>query len=222
LVGTATSQKKPVVVPGNPLPAVKTYPSPTENLDPDLPGWRGWGSGLFGRLEQVILESLAFAWLGWNRKGLAESGKRLRKCCWSWGPAAYFAPPGWEKLASSLLASGTPSRIRAHHDTLDRSALYGSCIHRDFVWLTHIGAAFAVLAAVAGHLSHSEGWGFAEFFVLFAIVVLVAAAQHNSMLDRWTACRLGAEQFWRAAGFHLSRKLCTRSGRDPLAAAAKS
>ena len=35
---------------------------------------------------------------------------------------------------------------------MDRSALYGSYIHRDLIWVTHFGAAFAVFAAVAGAL----------------------------------------------------------------------
>lgn len=207
LVGTALSQKKPVVIPGNPLPAIKTYPSPTENLDPDLPGWRGWGRCVFGRLEQFILELFAFAWLGWSWKGLKESGTRLGKCFWSWGPVAYFAPEGWKKLASNLQALETSPEILVRYAALDRSALYGSYIHRDFVWITHIGAAIAVFAAVAGHLWHwniakfenwgiakFEGWGIVEFFVLLGIVALVWASHRKRMLDRWTACRLGAEQ----------------------------
>jgi len=188
---------KPAFVPGTPLPAIPSAASVTHRLDPKLPGWHSWGRCVFGRLEQTILELLAFNWLGRAAHGAAESRKQLRKC-WrrSWRPGAYFAPePEWRNVAPDRTAVDPSSKIVACFDALDRSALYGSYVHRDLVWIEHFGAAFAVLAAVAGQLIHSHlGWGIVELVTLAVVALLVIVARRTSLQERWTACRLGAEQ----------------------------
>jgi hypothetical protein len=105
---------------------------------------------------------------------------------------------------------------------MDRSALYGSRLHRDITWITHLGAAFAVLAAVAGHIGFAAWgnftehfantatgnindnliWSWVELIVLLLVGFFVILARWFDLQDRWTACRLGAEQL-RIAGMAL-------------------
>jgi hypothetical protein len=90
---------------------------------------------------------------------------------------------------------------------MDRSALYGSRKHRDITWINHIGAGFAVLFAVLGQLGHrylpdpAEGvfwhrweWSAYELAALLLIILLVSFVLQSKLQERWTACRLGAEQ----------------------------
>ena len=87
-----------------------------------------------GRFEQFLLELFAFNWRGWKKKGVTQSWKRLRKCLGvGWGPGSYFGPSSWPKLMPDQSALPS-SEIVACFDVLDRSALYGSYIHRDLVW----------------------------------------------------------------------------------------
>lgn len=185
---------KPLIVAGTPLPATATLVSATRRLDPDVPGWHAWGRSIAGRLEQVVMELLAYNWLG-EKAGAAESRKRLRKCIGSgWRPRSYFAPDAWRDLAPDRTINDT-SKIAVCFDALDRSALYGSYIHRDFAWLEHLGAAFAVVVAVTGHLLRSRvELGLVELLTLGLVVLLVFIARRMRLQDRWTACRLGAEQ----------------------------
>ena len=97
--------------------------------------------------------------------------------------------------------------IVARFEALDRSALRGSYLHRDLIWFVHLGAAYAVFLAVYGEIAHAREpnlqhnfWdqvfsstGF-ELLVLLLIVALVLSARLARLQDRWTACRLGAEQ----------------------------
>jgi hypothetical protein len=193
---------KPMVVPGAPLPGIPTFTSVTRNLDPDLPGWRARRRSVFGRLEQLLIEALAYNWLGREKNGGAESRKRLRKCIGKWRPGPYFAPDAWITLIPDRSAVDESSRMVARFNALDRSALHGSFIHRDLAWIAHFGAAFAVLFAVAGHLFHDWGWGrgwswalgILELVTLLMVASLVFGARRTSLQERWTACRLGAEQ----------------------------
>jgi hypothetical protein len=149
-----------------------------------------------GRFEQFLLELFAFNWRGRKERGIAESWKRLRKCIGlAWAPGSYFAPPSWPAMEPDRSVQ-EPSEIIACFDALDRSALYGSYIHRDLVWFEHIGAAFAVLAAVAGFLSHDHhlAWGITELVTLGLVAAMVMQVRRTELQDRWTACRLGAEQ----------------------------
>jgi hypothetical protein len=182
---------KTIVAPGAGLPplALEAF---AHGLDPTLSGRRR----INGRVEQWMVESLAFAWSGWNRDGRAESWKRLRRCLGpGWGPAAYFAPDGWHDVAPDRAAIDAPTRIVASFETMDRSALHGSYRHRDIVWLTHFGAAFAVFAAVAGYVwGPAIFWGILEIATLTAVASAVYRARRSDLQDRWTACRFAAEQ----------------------------
>lgn|SRR5215831_4542896 len=205
LIRTATELRKPVIVSGDRLPAIPPLASVSDRLDPDLPGWHACGRSFFGRFEQAVMELLAFNWLG-RKEGVAESSKRLWKCFGrEWRPGAYFAPSHWPELAPDRTARDKSSRIVTVFDAMDRGALHGSYIHRDLAWFERLGAAFAVFAAVAGQLSHnlaaatgelshSKGWGVAELVTLLLVAFMVIWARRTRLQDRWTACRLGAEQ----------------------------
>jgi hypothetical protein len=94
---------------------------------------------------------------------------------------------------------------------MDRSALYGSRKHRDITWINHLSAGFAVLFAVLGQVGpdHADGaerldwhrffwhgweWGASELAALLLIIFLVTLVLRSKLQERWTACRLGAEQ----------------------------
>jgi hypothetical protein len=194
LARTATKLGKILVVPGDPLPALASLAAVTHRLDPESQGWRILRH-TNGRVEQAMLELLAFAWSGWNRAGRAESGKRLGRCFGrKWLPAPYFAPDKWPKLSPDR-AAVDPAPIVAGFEAMDRSALHGSYIHRDIAWLTYFGAAFAVLWAVAGYVSELHlPFGILEFVTLSAVAVAVFWARFTGLQDRWTACRFAAEQ----------------------------
>ncbi|HEX8168344.1 MAG TPA: hypothetical protein VF601_21475 [Beijerinckiaceae bacterium] len=199
-VRTATERGKPLIVPGGPLPRLPPLVSVTHRLDPEAPGWHARGRSCFGRFEQAIMEMFAYNWLGRHQGGVAESRKRLRNCFGrEWQPSAYFAPDGCLKEAPDPAAIDPSSRIAAQFDAMDRSALYGSYVHRDLIWTAHLAAAFAVFAAVAGHLSVdvkalASTWGVLELLSLLLVMSLVLGARRSSLQDRWTACRFGAEQ----------------------------
>jgi hypothetical protein len=184
-----------LVVPGDRLPALKAD-SFTHRLDPESPGRRIFHR-LNGRLEQFMLELLAFDSSDRDDIGQLKSGKRLRKCVTSgWGPGAYFAPSKWRDLAPDRDAIEPSAPIVAAFEAMDRSALHGSYIHRDIAWFTHIGAAFAVFAAVAGFVFRGSAilWGVLEIVTLALIAGWVFWTRRTSLQERWTACRLAAEQ----------------------------
>jgi len=63
------------------------------------------------------------------------------------------------------------------------------------VWWEHLGAAAAVFFAVAGKVFEHQVWfEWAELGILVLVAVLVLFARLTHLQDRWTACRLGAEQ----------------------------
>ncbi|MHB8267048.1 hypothetical protein [Bradyrhizobium sp.] len=194
LLRTIEDLGKSKVKPGDRLPALASLAGIATGLDPERPGWFGASRCYFwvGRLEQFSLELFAFNWRGW--KTARDSSKRLINCLDAeWRPKSY-APINWEKPVPD---SGTKetSMILACFSGLDRSALYGSHKHRDFVWMEYLGAATAVLLAVAGHVTHGRWpWGVAELAVLMLVGSLVLYARGTRLQDRWTACRLGAEQ----------------------------
>jgi hypothetical protein len=191
---TVEDLRKPKVKPGGPLPPLPTLADVTTRLDPERPGWFGRSRYYFwlGRLEQFVLELFAFDWCGW--KAAWRSCKRLLNCLDAeWRPKSY-APADWEKFVPDG-ETRESSKIVACFSALDRSALYGSYKHRDFVWIAYLGAATAVLLAVAGHISDGgPEWAVVEFAVLLLVAALVLYARGTSLQDRWTACRLGAEQ----------------------------
>lgn len=191
---TAKELAKPIIGPGDAVPGLPPLVDVTHRLDPNKPGWHSRGHGGFGRFEQGLGELLAYDWLG-GPQGVAESRKRLRRCLGKWHPHPYFAPGTWRELEPDTRGSEANAEIVVLFDELDRSALYGSYIHRDFVWVEHIGAAAAVATAVLGHLlGGSLVSGFAELIILTVIATLVIFSRNARLQDRWTACRLGAEQ----------------------------
>jgi hypothetical protein len=187
--------KKPIIKPGDQVPTVPAWGKATRWLDPDRRGWRTWGRRWFGRAEQAMMELLAFAWKGWNGAGLAESAKKLwRYVGIKWRPTAYF-PFGWEGYAIDKAALDASAPIVARFEAMDRSASHGSFMHRDLIWITHLGAAAAVAFAVAGRLDEQHWvWGGLEIAALIVVAALVFGARWSDLQERWTACRLGAEQ----------------------------
>ena len=211
-VRTATMLGKPTVAPGASLPTLPAFDNVGPSLDPDLPGWwravRRW---FWGRTEQALLELFAFNWRGWHDKGVSESFKGMRKCFRrKWRPSPYFAPDKWTKLAPDQSMLEPRCAIVERFNVLDRSAVYGAYVHRDLVWLEHLGAALAVFAAVLGHLTGHMGgsgiewvgwhhldlwnWGTVELAALGLVALMVIGARGYTLHARWTALRLGAEQ----------------------------
>jgi hypothetical protein len=206
-----------MLVPGERLSHLSTLPV-SHDLDPDMPGFRrACGRAICGRFEQLLLESFAFNWS--EEDGVGKSWRKIRKSLsWKWRPGSYFAPSNWTTLVPDPTVLEAPEML-ACFNLLDRSAVYGSYIHRDLVWLEHIGAAFAVFFAVAGSLDlwggffdrvgqaifgesaarllkdhHGLVWGLLELITLVGVAVMVFKARRSELQDRWTAYRLGAEQ----------------------------
>ncbi len=177
----------------------------TKNLDPDM---HAWGRRIFGRVEQFALECLAL--FGWGDEKSRKS--RLWRCFRPrWGPGPYFAPKGWESLCPDKAAVDESAPLVRCFETMDRSASYGAYIHRDITWAAHFGVASAVLFAVVGYIygyssfaargagGEASGWlglvfSGLELLLLLLVTVWIVGARLTSLQDRWTACRLGAEQ----------------------------
>jgi hypothetical protein len=192
---TAEKLGKAVIAPGDAL-SMLGHKAFVHGLDPESPGSSGL-RGVSGRLEQSLLEALAFAWSGWHRAGCAESFKRLRKCVTpGWRTVPYFAPDNWPDWSPDQAALDASARIVAAFEEMDRSAVHGSYFHRDITWLTHFGAAFAVFAAVAGFVfrNYAVLWGVLEIATLAAVASAVYRTRTSGLQDRWTACRFAAEQ----------------------------
>jgi hypothetical protein len=199
LLADARAAGKPICPPGCGLLCVATpVASVTHRLDPLVRGWPAWGRRWGGRLEQVILEVLSFGWQEEN--GRAHSRKKLHACLFKpWVHTPYFAPETWRTLVpdSAVLPEGAP--LITEFERLDRCALYGSYVHRDLIWVLHLAAACAVLSAVFGSLFSPDGWVSStcmviELVLLALIAGLIYAARRVLLQDRWTACRLAAEQ----------------------------
>lgn len=204
-----TTLGKTLITVGSPLYVLPVpIPDVTKGLDPEgRPRRAFW----WGRIEQTILELLAIP--GWGDEKSRRS--RLLRCFGGkWQPSAYFAPPEGKEACPDQ-ALGASSALVECFEKMDRSALYGSRKHRDITWITHISAAFAVLFAVLGQLPHRglpdhaesakrldwhrffwQGWEWSawELAALLLIVLLVALVLRSKLQERWTTCRLGAEQ----------------------------
>nr|WP_294504182.1 hypothetical protein [uncultured Rhodopila sp.] len=201
LVGLAEELHKHFLVPGGQPPVIHPHPSISHRLDPEQPGSRIPFPRVWGRVEQFLLELAAFAWRGPKRDGAAKSRRRLHACAFKaeWPHTPYFAPEGWEDLAPDRDAQDTGRPIVAAFDQLDRSALYGSYIHRDLAWAAYLAAASAVLFAVAGHIVSLHKlpdlpWAVAELAMLVIVLATTLSSRRVRLQDRWTACRFGAEQ----------------------------
>jgi hypothetical protein len=126
LVLRAKDLGKPTFSPGQALPdgpAIRA--NLTRELDQILPNafWRG----IFGTLEQWILELLACSWSGKEANGSVDiKGKLKRVFLEPWSPGAYFAPPDWTNKNPDKTAVDGSVPIVARFEALDRSALRGS------------------------------------------------------------------------------------------------
>lgn len=203
---------KTLVAIGSPLPALPADAvDVTKHLDPKTPGWHRWPRYLVGRPEQFMLECLAL----WSWGDGKKRKNRLWRSFWGWqAPKEYLAPPEWKRQCPDKAVEPLAA-LTNQFGIMDRSALYGSHVHRDMTWIAYLGSAFAVLSAVAGHvfgysvsnwvgtavLSALRGHVFAfiqsswiEFGFLTWVLCCVVFAQWTRLQERWTACRLGAEQ----------------------------
>jgi hypothetical protein len=182
---------KTLVAVGSPLHRLSSEAlDVTSGLDPEGRGWHVLGGCIFGRLEQAMLEFLALFGRGGERRK-----NRIWRSFWPrWWPVSYFAPEGWEESCPDEAAAAKDSHLTGCFEAMDRSALYGSHIHRDITWAAHFGVACAVLFAVLGYVgSHYLRFAVLEFVsLLFAGSVIWA--RFIKLQERWTACRLGAEQ----------------------------
>ena len=194
----------------------------THWIDPDSHEERGRLGPRAGRLEKLVLEVAAWNWRGFHESGFKETHKQIRKCFCphdKWDHGHYFAPDGWAKLNPDRAARDEGAPIAAEFARLDRSALFGSRMHRDAIWIAFTLGAFAVFCAIAGAVvlfgpasgllagliggAHAatvaehvaEGvWAGLELLLLVGVVLIIVALQATHLLDRWIACRYGAEQ----------------------------
>lgn len=180
---------KTLVAVGSSFPHISIDPvNVTEHLDPQHPGPHRWGGWLFGRPEQFMLECLAFFSWGDGKK----RKNRAWRSFWLWWPKPYFAPDGWKGACPDKARKPLSELIR-WFKAMDRSASYGSYLHRDITWIAYFGTAAAVFSAVAGHVfDYSSSW--IELSLLTLVLGWVLFAKLTRLQERWTACRLGAEQ----------------------------
>nr|WP_294524520.1 hypothetical protein [uncultured Rhodopila sp.] len=198
----AADLHKPFIIPGAPALLHKERLRGVANgLDPERWFWLPPLRCLPGRPEQFLLELFAFNWKGRRHDGFAESKRKLRKCFSfkNWKNESYFAPGNWKDVVTDRAAQDSSQPIVAGFDRLDRSALFGSRIHRDFAWIAYLAAAFAVLFAVLGSIESArifpeKFWSGAELTALLVILAITGISRLSRLRDRWTACRFGAEQ----------------------------
>jgi hypothetical protein len=200
----AKELRKSIVVCGKNAPSTETSRNLHEGLDPDVFRWGRWWPCLAGRLEQGILELWAL-----ERSRVHDSSKRLWKTIRFSGlcPEAFFAPDKYKKMRQAEAELDPPEKagqpagqppIRAAFDCFDRSALYGSFVHRDVIWSTHLSAAFAVFAAVAGKIAFlgkaDNFWPWTELAALLFVIGITWWSWRANLQHRWMACRFAAEQ----------------------------
>jgi len=199
LVRRARHLGKPVIPPGHGLPVLPPIESVADRLDPlALPGHK-WRGQICGRLEQFFVRLLGL--FAVQEEPFDKRWARLRECFrrdGKWRPESNFAPACCEPLAPDNGGYHATSPLVTRFDVLDRSAVFGAYMHRDLQWIAHFGAAFAVLSAVAGAISH-RGWliglfAAIELVLLLTVLSFLYFARRGRLQDRWTACRLAAEQ----------------------------
>jgi hypothetical protein len=207
LVEKFNNRDRPVVPAGGALPRLPV-------AGPDLAGWLDverlrWRRGLrhwCGRTEQFFSELVALHWRG-ARRSLA----RMHRCVargWARHQIAYFAPEdrdrpemNWRMAALDLAAIDDDVPIVARFNALDLSALHGSFLHRDTIWLAYLASAAAVFVAVFGSLHlwpfgapGSVGWTALEAVILVGILLIFLLQWRSELQDHWTSCRFAAEQ----------------------------
>lgn len=195
LVHRAEQLGKPLIGPGHGLPPLPSIDSVTRDLDPQALGRFPWRRHIAGRFEQMVHELLAFRPFA-GHQSFSERSKGIRRCLRrTWSPTGYFAPNVSRRWSPDPKLFNETSPLIERFEALDRSAVLGAYVHRDLAWATHFGAAFAVLFAVVGILwPHGLLWPIVELILLVLVALSVFLVWHLKLQDRWTACRLGAEQ----------------------------
>ena len=142
----ARSLQKPVVRLGEPPPRLsRAAASPAETIPSGPAGFRTDNRYWDGSSRRLLKYSLSDTPCGWDKEGRTESTKRLKQCFQrEWKVRSYFAPDEWQQIAPDRATLDATSPIVTQFDAMDRSAVYGSYIHRDLIWATHFTAAFAV------------------------------------------------------------------------------
>jgi hypothetical protein len=202
---------RPVAEPGSSA----EFPPAWLCVEPEAPSWKGARSlvkSMPARLEKLFTELF---WFGWKReeKTLVRDWARSRKDVgkafkrWKWG--AYFAyglksPDEWAAEFPALTRDSNQPLISLfkQFEMFDCAATFGAALHRAAIIVSHLLGAFAVFAAVAGHLNLwvSEGaWSLIELFCLASIASLIYAIkphgpQREGLQNHWMRCRAEAER----------------------------
>jgi hypothetical protein len=206
---------RPVAEPGSSA----EFPPAWLCVEPEAPSWKGARSlvkSMPARLETLFTALFSFGWKqvdetdGWkqvdetdvidwarSRKDVGEAFKKS----WDWN--AYFAdglnsPDEWAAKFPDLTLNSSQPLISPfkRFKKFDRAATFGAALHRAAIIVSHLLGAFAVFAAVAGHLDLwvSEGaWSLIELFCLASIASIIFAIRHLRLQDRWMRRRAKAE-----------------------------
>ena len=222
LVLRAKDHGKPTLSPGQALPdgpAIRA--NLTSELDQILPNafWRG----IFGTLEQWILELLACSSSGKEANGSVDIKRKLKRVFLEpWSPRAYFAPPKWTDTNPDKAAVDSTAPIVAQLFARSQRAAWFLCSPRsDLVrppsrsiccifccnWcdqshpsrdqlLSRIFCCYSGVLPQNFRIIHFPKGTSAliELLLLFAIFYRISRLQRTQMQDRWTACRFAAEQ----------------------------
>jgi len=133
LVRRARYLGKPVIPPGHGLPVLPPIESVADRLDPlALPGHK-WRGQICGRLEQFFVRLLGL--FAVQEEPFDKRWARLRECFrrdGKWRPESNFAPACCEPLAPDNGGYHATSPLVTRFDVLDRSAVFGAYMHREF------------------------------------------------------------------------------------------
>jgi hypothetical protein len=196
----AAAMRKAILAPGEPLPALSQERAAASGLEPYSGVFRKPLYFIAGRFDSALIEIAAFGWRGWSWRGVGQSLEGLGTCLSGrWRRVIEFPPDKWRDHAPDKGILDNAGPVRSRYELLERGALFGSRLHRDIIWLVHGMAAFAVFAAVAGEVwsgSSKAVWtsGLGEAAMLLTAASLIWWARSNRLQERWTACRIGAEQ----------------------------
>jgi len=179
LVHRAEQLGKPLIGPGHGLPSLPQINSVTRDLDPQALGRFPWRRHLVGRFEQLVHELLAFRPFA-GHESFSERSEGVRRCFRrAWTPTGYFAPNVYRRWAPDPKSFNEASHLIERFEALDRSAVLGAYVHRDLAWMTHFGAAFAVLSAVVGILwPHGLLWPIVELILLVLVALAIFLVWH--------------------------------------------
>ncbi len=189
----AKKSGKIVIEPGNHLPQLHDTQSISEGLDPYNGTKVRIGSRIFGRFQLLMEGILSFD--GSGPKGFRGGIQRLcNDVKRSWSSFDGFPAPSDDCRSPDERSFDEASPIVRCFKALDRSAVYGSFLHRDAIWASVLFAGSAVLAAIAGTLSNDHRLAFVEAVFLIAFASLSFWVRYTKLEERWSACREGAEQ----------------------------